>query len=227
MWSLKYNTKWAHLETKTDSQTQRTYLWSPKVRGKDWNLGLAGANYNIYIYIIYYIKILYIGWMNNKGLLYSTGNYIQYPVINHNGKEYEKEYIGTSLVVQWLRLCAPNTGDLGSIPGQGTRSHMSQLIVHSSVQLLSRVQLFVTHGLQHVMLLCSSPTPRSCSNSCPSNRWCHPIISSSVVPSPPAFNLPQHPGLFQWVNSSHQVAKVLEFQLQHQSFQWIFRTHFL
>ena len=52
----------------------------------------------------------------------------------------------------------------------------------------------------------------------------HLIFSS---PSPPAFSLPQHQGLFQWVNSSHQVAKVLEFQLQHQSFQWIFRTDFL
>ena len=46
-------------------------------------------------------------------------------------------------------------------------------------------------------------------------------------PSPPAFNLSQHQGLFQGVSSSHQVAKVLEFQLQHQSFQWIFRTDFL
>ena len=46
-------------------------------------------------------------------------------------------------------------------------------------------------------------------------------------PSPPTFNLPQHQGLFKWVNSLHQVAKVLEFQLQHQSFQWIFRTDLL
>ena len=45
----------------------------------------------------------------------------------------------------------------------------------------------------------------------------HPLLS----PSPPAFNLSQHQGLSQWVRSSHQVAKVLEFQLQHQSFQWI------
>ena len=47
---------------------------------------------------------------------------------------------------------------------------------------------------------------------------------SVLSPSPPAFNLSQHQGLFQWVSSSHQVAKVLELQLQHQSFQWIFRT---
>ena len=38
-------------------------------------------------------KLLYIGWVNNKVLLYSTGNYIQNPVINHNGKEYEKECV--------------------------------------------------------------------------------------------------------------------------------------
>ena len=51
----------------------------------------------------------------------------------------------------------------------------------------------------------------------------HPLLS----PSPHTFNLSQHQGLFQWVGCSHKVAKVLEFQLQHQSFQWIFRTAFL
>ena len=46
-------------------------------------------------------------------------------------------------------------------------------------------------------------------------------------PSPLTFNPSQHQGLFQWVSSSHQVAKVLKFQLQHQSLQWILRTDFL
>ena len=50
----------------------------------------------------------------------------------------------------------------------------------------------------------------------------HPLSS----PSHPAFNLSQHQGLFKWVSSSYQVAKVLELQLQHQSFQWIIRTDF-
>ena len=50
----------------------------------------------------------------------------------------------------------------------------------------------------------------------------HPLLTPS-----PTFNLSQHQGLFKWVSSSHQVAKVLEFQFQHQSFQWIFRTDFL
>ena len=47
----------------------------------------------------------------------------------------------------------------------------------------------------------------------------HPLLT----PSPPVFNLFQHQSLFQWIGSSHQVAKLLELQLQHQSFQWIFR----
>ena len=51
----------------------------------------------------------------------------------------------------------------------------------------------------------------------------HPLSSPYLL----AFNLSQHQGLFQWLSSSHQVAKVLEFQLQHQSFQWILRTDFL
>ena len=51
----------------------------------------------------------------------------------------------------------------------------------------------------------------------------HPLSS----PSPPASNPSQHQGLFQWINSSHEVAKVLEFQLQHQSFQWTPRTDLL
>ena len=51
----------------------------------------------------------------------------------------------------------------------------------------------------------------------------HPLSS----PSPPAPNPSQHQGLFQWVNSSNEVAKVLEFQLQHQSFQWTLRTDLL
>ena len=51
--------------------------------------------------------------------------------------------------------------------------------------------------------------------------------SHSLSSSSPAFNLSQHQGLFQWVSSSHHMTKVLEFQLQHQSLQWIFRTDFL
>ena len=47
--------------------------------GKDWELGTSSGT------------LVCIGWINHKVLLYSTGNYVQCPVINHNGKEYEKE----------------------------------------------------------------------------------------------------------------------------------------
>ena len=52
----------------------------------------------------------------------------------------------------------------------------------SSVQSLSSVRLFAPHGLQHARLPCPSLSSGVCSNSCPSSQWCHPIISSSVVP---------------------------------------------
>ena len=58
-------------------------------------------------------------------------------------------------------------------------------------------------------------------------HWVGDAIQPShllLSPSPPALNLSQHQGLFKWVSPSHQVAKVLEFQLQHQSFQWTPRT---
>ena len=83
------------------------------------------------------------------------------------------------------------------------------------------------HGVQHTRLPCPSPTPRAYSNSCPSSQGCHPTISSTVVPFSSCLQSFLASGSFQWVSSSNQVARVLEFQLQHQSFQWIFRTDFL
>ena len=76
------------------------------------------------------------------------------------------------------------------------------------------------HEPQNTRPPCPSPTPRVHTNPCPlvgdAIQPSHPPSS----PSLPALNLSQHQGLFQWVSSSHQVAKILEFQLQHQSFQW-------
>ena len=83
------------------------------------------------------------------------------------------------------------------------------------------------HGLQHSRLLCPSATPGVTET--------HVLQVGDAIqpsyplppPSPSTFSLSHHQGPFQWVSSSHQVAKVLEFQLQHQSFQWIFRIDFL
>ena len=103
-----------------------------------------------------------------------------------------------------------------------TTSVVTFVVVHSVMS-----NSLQRHGLQHTRLLCPSLSLGVCSNSGRSSQWFHPTIHPLSSPSPPAFNLSQHQGLFQSVTSLHPVAKVLELQLQHQSFQWIFRTDFL
>ena len=81
------------------------------------------------------------------------------------------------------------------------------------------------HGLQHnrsPFITNSRSLPKLVHWVGDANQPSHPLS-----PSPPALNLSQPRGLFKWVCPLHQVAKELEFQLQHQSFQWIFRTDFL
>ena len=74
---------WHKLIYETDSQTSRTDLWWTRE-------GSRGINW---IFAVSRCKLLYKRWKSNKVLLWSTRNYIQYPVINHNGKEWKKEYI--------------------------------------------------------------------------------------------------------------------------------------
>ena len=103
-----------------------------------------------------------------------------------------------------------------------------QSSVLSSVQCSSVAQSCPTlppRESQYTGSPCPSPTPGA--YPC---RWVSDAIQPShplSSPSPPAPNPSQHQGLFQWVNSSYEVAKVLEFQLQHQSFQWTPRTDLL
>ena len=82
------------------------------------------------------------------------------------------------------------------------------------------------HELQHTRPPCPSTTPRVYPNPCPLSRGCHPTISSSVVPFSSCLHSFPASGSFSRVNSSRQVVKGLKLQLQHQSFQWIFRTDF-
>ena len=82
------------------------------------------------------------------------------------------------------------------------------------------------HGLQHSGLPCP-PFPGACSNSCLLSRWCYTTISYSVILSPSDFNLSQNQGFSELALCISQVAKVLELQLQHQSFQRTFRVDFL
>ena len=83
------------------------------------------------------------------------------------------------------------------------------------------------HGLQHTRLLCPSPSPGVCSNSCPLSWWCHLSISSSVVPFSSCLESFSASGSFPVSQFSNQVAHVSELQLQHQSSQWTFRVDFL
>ena len=99
----------------------------------------------------------------------------------------------------------------------------------SSVQFSPSVvsDSLLLHGLQHASIPCSSSILRACSDSCPLSWWCHPTISSSVIPFSSCLQSFPASGSFPSVSSSHQGAKVLEFKLQHQSFQWIPRTGLL
>ena len=82
------------------------------------------------------------------------------------------------------------------------------------------------HGLQHARPPSPSPTPGVCSNLMPIELVMPSNNLILCVPLSSCRDLSQHQGLLKWVSSSHQVAKVLEFQLQHQSFQWIIRIDF-
>ena len=81
------------------------------------------------------------------------------------------------------------------------------------------------YGLQHTRSPCLSPSPRACSNLCPWSQWCHPTTSSSVVPF--CSRLQSFPAsapfaMFRFFASGG--CSLLEFQLQHRSFQWTFRV---
>ena len=158
---------------------------------------------------------------------------------------------GTSLKVQWLGLSTPSVGALGLIPGQRTRSHMLQLRVHmQQLKILHAATKTHRNQINKFFFKKFSSVAQSCPTLCNPVNLCTPglpvhhqlpestethvhWVGDVIRPShplsslSPALNLSQHQGLFQWVSSSHQVAKGLEFQLQHQSFQWTPRTDLL
>ena len=98
-WSKsKTNTIWYHLHVESKIWHEWTYLWNRNrltdienrlVIAKGEGVG-EGMEWEVRVSRC---KLLYMEWINNKVLLYSTGNCIQYPVINHNGKEYKKECV--------------------------------------------------------------------------------------------------------------------------------------
>ena len=140
-------------------------------------------------------------------------------------------------------LCDPMNCSMPSLPVHHQLPEFTQTHIHalfcmfitkagtsqvqfSSVQSFSRIRLFVIPWIAAHQASLSITNSRSL----PKLLSIKSVMPSSYLillsPSPPAPNPSQHQGLFQWVNSSHEVAKILEFQLQHQSFQWIFRTEY-
>ena len=91
------------------------------------------------------------------------------------------------------------------------------MICFSSMQLLSHVQIFVNPWTAPRQVSLSITKSQMTS---PSSKWCHPTISCFVIPFSSWLQSFPDQGFFQGVSSSHQVAKVLELKLRHQSFQW-------
>ena len=180
-------------------------------------------------------------------ILHSEYFYADHPILNWSYNKYWKKYnlcpsnsassgrhrlLRHSSIKHLLRMWyAPGKGKLSEVKIKTTAFALKEFTQSShqfsSVQLLSRVWLFATPwtaALQTSLSISNSWSLFKLMSieSVDAIQPSHPLLS----PSPPAFNLSQHQGLFKWVSSLHQVAKVLEFQLQRQSFQWIFSADF-
>ena len=136
------------------------------------------------------------------------------PSFSHSLLHFIPWYWGFKSIVESLK-CAIS---------QHNRCFLSKMFsdctIFSSVQSLSRVQLCDLINHSSPGLPVHHQLPESTQTHV---HWVGDAIQPShplSSPSPPAINLSQHQGLFKWVSSLHQVTKVLEFQLQHQSFQW-------
>ena len=155
-------------------------------------------------------------------------------VSNHYG--WKRWFIKATVFVNLLKLvlchsmwsilentpCTPEKNMYFAFEGKWSESFQ-----FSSVQSLSRVQLFVTPWLQHARPPCLTPTPRVHPNPCPLSQWCLPTIFSSVIPfffCPKSFPAS---GSFPMSQLFASHGQILEFQLQHQTFQWTHRTDFL
>ena len=157
-------------------------------------------------------------------------------------------------MVRWLGLCLPMQGVLGSSPGWGAEIPHALRPKNQNIKWKQYCNKFNKNlknaphkgfpggggGVQSFssVWLFAAPWTAACQTSLSfiisqfvqtHVHWVSDAIQPSYSlssPSPPALSLFWHQGLFQWVSSSQLVAKILELQLQHQSFQWIFRVDF-
>ena len=89
MWNLKYGTNEPIYKTETDSDVGNRRVVA-KGKGAGEGEGWSGSLGMVDTTILNVIKLLHLEWINNKVLMYNTGNCTQYSVMNHNGKEYKK-----------------------------------------------------------------------------------------------------------------------------------------
>ena len=136
--------------------------------------------------------------------------------LRHQGRPKDMLYLTVFLWHLWFQSSASYSfWNMGLLP-----SSVQFISVHSVMS-----DSMQSHGLQHARLPYQLQEPAQIHV-----HWISDPIQPScplLFPSPPGFYLALPQGLFQWVSSSQQVAKVLEYQLQHQSCPWILRTDFL
>ena len=180
-----------------------------------------------------------IWWMEEPGGLCSMGSLrVWHNWVSSLSLFYfpalEKEMATYFSVLAWR---IPGTGEPSGLPSMGSHrvghdwSNLAAACMHCTDQFSSVAQLCPTlcdvidcslpgFSVHHQLLELVQTHIYWVSDAIQPS---HPLLSHS----PPAFNLAQHLGVFQWTSSSHHMSKVLEFLLQHQSFQWLFRTDFL
>ena len=111
--------------------------------------------------------------------------------------------------------------------GYNPKEKKKEILMVSTKRHFFSIRIFVFYSFKDLFYArppCPSPTPRVYSNSCPLSQWCHPTISCFAVPFSSCLQSFPASWSFQMSQLLHEVAKVLEFQLHHQSFQWTPRT---
>ena len=131
---------------------------------------------------------------------------------------WEVDPLTDTVIIQFVKCSGGGIGKAHWEPGKCSVQSLSHSVVSNSATpwtAARQASLSITNSRSLLKLM-------SIESVMPSNHLilCPPLLLFT-------FNLSQHQGLFKWVSSLHQVGRVLEFQLQHQSFQWTFRTDFL
>ena len=169
--------------------------------------------------------------IKESNLLYPKSNILNINLIKTNLKVISRIMFDLSRYHDSARL----THEINHHSHQFEIYHKSKISMVPNIYIFHTVQFSCSvvsdslqpHGLQHPRPPWPSPTPGGYSNSCPLSRWWHQTILSSVIPFSSHLQYFQASESFPISQFFASLAKVLEFQLQHQLFQWIFRTDFL